>query len=163
MVCVELKTQEDVVFRVRNLGCDLRDLVGVLEGPAPVCPLEGTSNKIHRVVRCSMSAEVSSLVTAYEHGDYVRAVFCELIDSTFDLSKWKICASKWRHILVTDARTGFDALSAETLPSDRKIAIDVSGERARKANPDFLIAAVRCARGGTTETVLFSAELSDEM
>jgi len=110
MVCVELKTQEDVVFRVRNLGCDLRDLVGVLEGPAPVCPLEGTSNKIHRVVRCSMSAEVSSLVTAYEHGDYVRAVFCELIDSTFDLSKWKICASKWRHILVTDARTGFKIL-----------------------------------------------------
>ena len=26
---------------------------------------------------------------------------------------------------MTDARTGYDALSAETLPSDRKIAIDV--------------------------------------
>eukprot|EP00439_Symbiodinium_sp_Y106_P020942 s312_g2.t1 len=114
------RAQEDIVFKVRNLGCDLSDLLvvsvsdaafgampggasqggimvlfaspAILEGPGPVCALEGTSNKIHRIVRCSMSAEV--------------------------------CASRC-HFLVTDARTGYDALSAETLPSDRKIAIDV--------------------------------------
>ncbi|CAE7802348.1 RE1 [Symbiodinium necroappetens] len=148
------RAQEDVVTRIPNLGCGLEDLVvlsvrnaafgampggasqggilimlaspEILHGDAPACILEGTSNKIHRVVRCSMSAEVSSLATAFEHGDYVRAVFCELVDPTFNISKWKVCASKWPHILVTDARTGYDALSAETLPADRKIAIDVA-------------------------------------
>ncbi|CAE7461836.1 unnamed protein product [Symbiodinium necroappetens] len=148
------RAQEDVVVKVRRLGCNLADVIllsvsdaaygampggsiqggiivmlaspDVLEGPAPVCLLEGTSNKIHRVVRCSMSAEVSSLATAYEHGDYVRAVFAELVDSRFELQRWKVCAAKYAHILVTDARTGYDALSAETLPSDRKIAIDVA-------------------------------------
>ncbi|CAE7712200.1 RE1 [Symbiodinium sp. CCMP2592] len=158
------RSQEDVVSRVPNLGCPLEDLLvlsvsdaafgampgggsqggilimlaspAVLEGKAPVCILEGTSNKIHRVVRCSMSAEVSSLATAFEHGDYVRAVFCELVDSRFDISRWKVCASKWKHILITDARTGYDALSAETLPSDRKIAIDVGVLRQGLLNED---------------------------
>ena len=148
------RAQEDVVVKVRRLGCNLADVTllsvsdaaygampggssqggiivmlaspDVLEGPAPVCLLEGTSNKIHRVVRCSMSAEVSSLATAYEHGDYVRAVFAELVDSRFELQRWKVCAAKYAHILVTDARTGYDALSAETLPTDRKIAIDAA-------------------------------------
>ena len=44
----------------------------ILSGPGAVCIMEANSTKIHRVVRCSMSAEVSSLATAFEHGDYVR-------------------------------------------------------------------------------------------
>ena len=70
-----------------------------------------------------MSAEISSLATAYEHGDFVRAVLAELLDSTFEIQRWK---GRWRHILATDAKTGYDAVSSETLPSDRKIAIDVA-------------------------------------
>ncbi|CAE7921054.1 TY5A [Symbiodinium necroappetens] len=97
----------------------------VLEGEAPVCILEAISSKIQRVVRCSMSAEVSSLATAFEHGDYVRAVFVELVHPRFELKRWKVCVAPWQHILVTDARTGYDAVNSETLPTDRKIAIDV--------------------------------------
>ncbi|OLP94024.1 EF-hand domain-containing protein 1 [Symbiodinium microadriaticum] len=97
----------------------------ILAGPGPVYIVEATSSKIQRVVRCSMSAEVSSLATAFEHGDYVRAVWAELVDHTFKLGQWKLSAAKWRHLLVTDAKTGYDAIASEVLPSDRKIAIDV--------------------------------------
>ena len=148
------RAQEPLIFKVRNLGCPLEDLVlvsvsdaaygampgghsqggnlvmlahpGVLQGRAPVCILEGNSAKIHRVVRCSMSAEISALATAYEHGDYVRAVLAELLDDRFDIQRWKAHVAQWRHVLATDAKTGYDAISSETLPSDRKIAVDVA-------------------------------------
>ena len=147
------RAREPVPFKVRNLGCALEDIVFVsasdaaygampgggsqggllvmlaspqaLEGEGAVCVVEGMSAKIQRIVRASMSAEVSSLATAYEHGDYVRAVFAELVDPSFRLDRWKVSAGRWRHVLATDARTGFDALNNETLPSDRKIAIDI--------------------------------------
>eukprot|EP00439_Symbiodinium_sp_Y106_P034831 s1149_g4.t1 len=83
-----------------------------------------------------MSAEVSSLATAFEHGDYVRAVFAELIDPNFRIERWKLSASKWRHLLVTDAKTGYDAVSSEVLPSDRKIAIEVGVLRQGLLEPD---------------------------
>ena len=147
------RAREPVRFRVRNLGCALEDVVfisasdaaygampgggsqggvlvmlaapQVLDGEAPVCIVEGQSSKIQRIVRASMSAEVSSLATAFEHGDYVRAVFAELVDPGFRLDNCKLSACRWRHVLATDARTGYDALHSETLPSDRKIAIDI--------------------------------------
>ena len=148
------RAQEPLNFKVGNLGCPLSDLVlisvsdaaygampgghsqrgnlvmvahpGVLHGRAPVCILEGNSTKIHRVVRCSMSAEISSLATAYEHGDFVRAVMAELLDSHFEVRQWKAHVAQWKHVLATDAKTGYDAVSSETLPSDRKIAVDVA-------------------------------------
>ncbi|CAE7743820.1 unnamed protein product [Symbiodinium sp. CCMP2456] len=147
------RAKESVVLRVRNLGCSLEDVVvlsvsdaaygampnggsqggtlvmfaspTVLEGVGPVCILEATSSKVQRIVRCSMSAEVSSLATAFEHGDYVRALFVELVKPTFSLKHWKASVAAWKHVLVTDARTGYDAINSETLPTDRKIAIDV--------------------------------------
>ncbi|CAE7943704.1 unnamed protein product [Symbiodinium necroappetens] len=128
------RAREDVVLPIRNLGCDLADVVvvsvsdaaygampgghsqagllillaspDILKGEAPVCAIEGTSSKIQRVVRCSMSAEVSALATCFEHGDFVRAVFCELIDHRFDLKRWKLSVSRWPHYLVTDNRRG---------------------------------------------------------
>ena len=148
------RARESLNFKVRNFGCSLYDLVlisvsdaaygampgggsqggnlvmvahpDVLTGNGPVCILEGNSTKAQRVVRCSMSAEISSLATAYEHGDFVRAVLAELLEPDFDIKRWKTHVSKWRHILATDATTGYDAVSSESLPSDRKIAIDVA-------------------------------------
>ncbi|CAE7258910.1 unnamed protein product [Symbiodinium microadriaticum] len=40
---------------------------------------------------------------------------------------WKRSAAKWRHLLVTDAKTGYDAICSdlEVLPSGRKITLDV--------------------------------------
>ena len=147
------RAREPVRLVVRSLGCSLKDVVilsvsdaaygampngasqggtmvlfanpHVLEGESTVCIMEAVSTKIQRVVRCSMSAEVSSLATAFEHGDYVRAVFVELIHQGFELNRWKLCVAPWPHVLVTDARTGYDAVNSETLPTDRKIAIDV--------------------------------------
>ena len=86
-----------------------------------VCVLEGNSAKVHCVVRCSMSAEISSGATAYEHGDYVRAVLAELLDSRSEVQRWKAHVAQWRHVLAMDAKTGYDAISSETLPSDRRL------------------------------------------
>ena len=143
----------DLELTVRKFNCELDELLVVLVSDAafgamplggsqggtmvlftdpsvlyeqgPVCIMEAASTKIQRVVRCSMSAEVSSLATAFEHGDYVRAVLAELLDPSFRMDRWKLSAAKWRHLLVTDAKTGYDAVASEVLPSDRKIAIDV--------------------------------------
>ncbi|CAE7684103.1 TY5A [Symbiodinium sp. CCMP2592] len=70
----------------------------VLRGAGAVCIMEAASTKIQRVVRCSMSAEVSSLATAFEHGDFVRAVLAELLDPNFRIERW---TSKSKKILNT--------------------------------------------------------------
>ena len=63
----------------------------VLTGNGPVCVWEGNSTNVQRVVRCSMSADTSSLATAYEHGDFVCAVLVEQLDADFDVNRWKLC------------------------------------------------------------------------
>ncbi|CAE7240505.1 TY4B-J, partial [Symbiodinium sp. CCMP2592] len=148
------RAQEPLNFKVRNLGCAIEDVLvvsvsdaaygampgghsqggnlvlfanpEVLSGVGRICILEGNSTKIHRVVRCSMSAEISSMTTSYEHGDFVRAAFVELVCPDFKLADWKRYVSRWRHVLTTDAKTGYDAISSEAMPADRKIAIDVA-------------------------------------
>ena len=98
----------------------------ILEGEAKIAVVEAASMKIQRVVRCSMSAEVSMAATAFEHGDFVRAALSEMLHSRFSLKEWKLWSSKWRHFLVIDAKTGFDVLSNESQTSDRKIQIDLA-------------------------------------
>ncbi|CAE6971831.1 unnamed protein product [Symbiodinium sp. CCMP2456] len=148
------RAQETLNFKVRNLGCPLDEMLvvsvsdaaygampgghsqggnlvmlghpSILQGTGPLCILEGNSTKIHRVVRCSMSAEISALTTAYERGDFVRATLAELINPEFELDNWNKHVAKWTHILTTDAKTGYDAISSEAMPADRKIAIDVA-------------------------------------
>ena len=41
----------------------------ILEGIGKLNVVEACSMKIQRVVRCSMSAEISMAATAFEHGD----------------------------------------------------------------------------------------------
>ena len=98
----------------------------ILEGEAKLTIVEAASMKIQRVVRCSMSAEVSMAATSFEHGDFVRAALTEMIHGHFVLKDWKVWASRLRHILVIDAKTGFDVLNNETQTSDRKIQIDLA-------------------------------------
>ena len=64
--------------------------------------------------------------TAFEHGDFLRAVLAETVQKDFQLHKWKWWASHWKHYLVIDAKTGYDVLSSETLTADRKIMIDAA-------------------------------------
>ena len=98
----------------------------MLDGEGPFCVLEAASMKIQRVVRCSMSAEVSMAASSYEHGDFIRASMAEMMCKGFHLRDWKLWASRWRHFLVIDAKTGFDVLSNESQTSDRKIQIDLA-------------------------------------
>eukprot|EP00435_Cladocopium_sp_Y103_P011248 s3540_g2.t3 len=97
----------------------------ILEGDATIAVVEAASMKIQRVVRCSMSAEVSMAATAFEHGDFVRAALAEILNKDFDLPQWKVWSSARPHYLVIDAKTGFDVLNNESQTSDRKVQIDL--------------------------------------
>ena len=123
------RAQESLYFKVRNLGCALEDVIvvsasdaaygampgghsqganlvmlahpKVLSGVGPVCILEVNSTKIHRVVRCSMSAEISALTLRAGNPCRVdRSSF-----RAFELGSWKRHVAKWRHVLATDAKT----------------------------------------------------------
>ena len=98
----------------------------ILEGEGQLCILEAASMKIQRVVRCSMSAEISMASTAFEHGDFVRAALSEILCKDFRLADWKMWSSKWPHYLVIDAKTGYDVLNNDSQTSDRKIQIDLA-------------------------------------
>jgi hypothetical protein len=73
-----------------------------------------------------MTSELSMAAEAFEHGDYIRAVLAEILNPQFELKRWKWYASRWRHYLVIDAKTGYDVLSSECMTSDRKILIDAA-------------------------------------
>eukprot|EP00435_Cladocopium_sp_Y103_P071268 s9_g37.t1 len=94
--------------------------------PSKLVILESQSSRLQRVVRCSMSAELSMAATAFEHGDYLRAVYSEILRPQFRLCKWKMFASQWKHILVLDAKVAYDALKSETAPTDRKLIVDIA-------------------------------------
>lgn len=63
---------------------------------------------------------------SYEHGDYVRAVWAEIMMKDFELHAWKHWASKWRHFLVLDAKVAYDALQSDNAPTDRKLIVDIA-------------------------------------
>lgn len=98
----------------------------IIEGKAPIAVIEAQSMKIQRVVRCSMSAELSMAAESFEHGDFLRAVLAEVVYRDFELRRWKWYASRWKHYLVIDAKTGCDVLTSECMTSDRKIMIDAA-------------------------------------
>ena len=64
--------------------------------------------------------------TAFEHGDFIRAVMAELTLGRFSLSSWKWFSSTWKHYLVIDAKTGYDVLNSEGVTADRKVMIDAA-------------------------------------
>ena len=98
----------------------------IQEGLGALVVLEAQSSRLQRVVRCSMAAELSEAATAYEHGDYLRAVFAEIMKPSFRPSHWKMMSSQWRHVLILDAKVAYDALKSETAPTDRKLIVDIA-------------------------------------
>ena len=150
-------------MRVRKLGCPVEEMVVlsisdaaygaepkggsqggllvalahpcVLEEEGPIILLEGQSSRIQRVVRCSMAAELSQAATAYEHGDYIRALLAEILIPSFTARSWKTFASRWRHTLVLDAKVAYDAIQSETVPSDRKLVVDIAALREALEDP----------------------------
>jgi hypothetical protein len=149
-----VKASEKVEIKVKNLGCRFGEAIVIsasdaayaaqpragsqggvvcllahpdaLTKTAPVALLEASSVRINRVVRCSMSAELSMAATAFEHGDFIRAVMAELTLGRFSLSSWKWFSSTWKHYLVIDAKTVYDVLNSEGVTADRKVMIDAA-------------------------------------
>ena len=66
----------------------------MLDGEGSFCILEASSMKIQRVVRCSMSAEVSMAASSYKHGDFIRASMAEMFCRDFRLRDWKLWGSR---------------------------------------------------------------------
>lgn len=158
------RAHRSFIMKVPHLRCDLKDLIvlsisdaaygaqpngssqggilialanpGIQKGEAPLAVMEGMSSKLQRVVRCSMAAELSVAATAFEHGDYVRAVLGEMLDPTFKLREWKIAASMWKHVLVMDAKVAYDAIASEVSPTDRKLIVDIALLRETLEDPE---------------------------
>lgn len=146
------RAHQPLTMKMKNLGCTLAEVVilsisdsayaaqpgggsqgglliaiahpGVRHGDAPVYIMEACSSRLQRVVRCSMAAELSDAATAYEHGDYLRVVFAEVMHPSFDMRSWKYWASRWKHVLVLDAKVAYDAVQGDNSPSDRKLIVD---------------------------------------
>ena len=97
----------------------------VLKGKAPVCILEAQSNKVRRRVRSSMAVEAASATQAFEHGDYVRAALGELCCEDFKLRNWRAFVGRWPQYAVMDAKCVHDSLLSDSLPSDRRTALDI--------------------------------------
>ena len=98
----------------------------IQHGEAKMAVIEAQSSRLQRVVRCSMAAELSAAASAFEHGDYVRAVLAEVVQRDFQLRAWKIAASMWRHVMVLDAKVAYDAIASEVAPTDRKLIVDIA-------------------------------------
>ena len=76
-----------------------------------------------------MAVEVSAAALSFEHGDFVRAVMCEMTEPEFDIKSWRVHVSRWRQIGVIDAKTAFDSLQGDGVPADRRTAIDIASLR----------------------------------
>ena len=98
----------------------------IKNGMADLVVIEGISSKLQRVVRCSMAAEMSQATTAYEHGDYIRAVHSEILCPKFNVRSWKFFSSRWQYFLVFDVKVAYDALQSDNVPIDRKLIVDIT-------------------------------------
>ena len=148
------RSHQDFIMKIAYLGCHIEELVvlsisdaaygaqpkggsqgglivamahpDVQRGEARLAVVEAQSTRLQRVVRCSMAAELTMAATAFEHGDYIRAVLAEIMFPRFNLKAWKMSASWWKHIMVLDAQVAFDAIVSEMAPTDRKLIVDIA-------------------------------------
>ena len=91
----------------------------IVQGPARCNLLETVSTRIKRTVRSCLAAEMGSASLALEHGEFARVAFAD----------WRKFSARWALHLVIDAKTGFGVLQNETIPDDRRLAIDVTSLR----------------------------------
>ena len=108
----------------------------ITNGHAGAAVVEAFSQRIKRVVRSSLAAEVAAASLGFEHGDFVRAVLAEATLAPFSLRDWRRYAATWRQVNVIDARTAFDLLQSESVPADRRTAIDVAALRESLRDPE---------------------------
>ena len=86
---------------------------------------EWQSTSCKRIVRSSMAVEASAASVGFEHGEYVRALLAEIVFEDFTVRRWSHFIQQWELALVLDAKTAFDTLRTESLPQDRRTALDL--------------------------------------
>lgn len=115
--------RQDLPLRFVDLGCDLSEVLLVIssdgaygimpegksqqgwlvglahprikEGAAKMNLIEWQSTACKRVVRSSMAIEASAASLAYEHGEYVRALFGEIMLDNFAIKRWGHFVRLW--------------------------------------------------------------------
>ena len=97
----------------------------IKEKAARMNMVEWQSTSCKRIVRSSMAIEASAASMAFEHAEYVRALLAEVVQENFQVRTWGQFIRKWQLVLVLDAKTAFDTLRTETLPQDRRTALDL--------------------------------------
>ena len=88
-------------------------------------PTEWSSCSRKRIVRSSASAEPALTAGGFEHGEFAQAILCEIRDLWFSVCNWERHVSSCPIILVFDARLAYSCLENETLPQDRRPALDL--------------------------------------
>ena len=145
--------KKDQPLRFVHLGCELDQLIFVVasdgaygtmpdgksqqgwivglahpaikEGCAKMNLVEWQSSSCKRIVRSSMAIEASAASLGFEHGEYVRALFGEILQENFQVRRWAEFVRGWELLLVLDAKTAYDTLASESLPQDRRTALDL--------------------------------------
>ena len=101
-----------------------------------VAPIEWCSTSCKRVVRSSSAVEAAAASLGYEHAEFLRAILCEVRESTFVTRRWlehvKLCPI----LLIIDAKVAYDCLWSEELPQDRRTALDIRALRESLADPE---------------------------
>ena len=98
----------------------------VVEQSSPVAVLAWGSVRCKRVVRSSLAVEAGACAQGMELGDYLRAAMAEIFERDFRVREWRRYAALWKQYSVIDAKTCFDSLTHETLPSDKRTALDIA-------------------------------------
>ena len=91
---------------------------------APVTPVSWRSHRVKRVVASASAAEAMGLSEAISHGDWVRALWSEMVLG-LSLREWRERKEMPPLISVTDSKGNYDHLHNETIgPSeDRRSAL----------------------------------------
>ena len=96
---------------------------------APFVPLVWKSHKQKRKVPSTLAAESMAAGEALGSLDWVRAIFEELVDPTFDLRNWETAVSHRPSILLTDCKSVYDSLRqpwTSASKCDKRTSIDLA-------------------------------------
>ena len=100
------------------------------EGMTACSVLSWSSHRLKRVARSSLATESMGLCEASEHAEFARVCLQETLAGSFDFKNWEDAALDIPMVLVTDAKSVFDHITAERgLPSDRMLALDLAALR----------------------------------
>jgi hypothetical protein len=69
--------------------------------------------------------EAAAASLGFEHGEFVRALFLEMTKEQYQARDWRKFSYMAKLMLVVDAKVAYDTIANETLPEDRRVALDL--------------------------------------